>query len=242
MNEYSIKARIYPIVFLLIPFVILGITYSIEYKNYVTTFSTFIISGLLAYFFSNIGRDAGKRKEVKLWEIWGGMPMSQLLNFNNNIVDRLTKENYHNQLQRLAPINEIVDFKTIDENKKNEIYSYWTKFLISQTRDTKSFRLLFYENISYGFRRNLWGLKPIGIIILLTCIALNVLIQEIKYRGLTFLEFTIEFYISQSLLIMLLIIWIFIIVPNWVKVPAFSYASRLLEATNNLKLNETNNL
>lgn len=242
MNEYSIKARIYPIVFILIPIVILGITYSIQYKNYLTTLSSLTISGLFAYFFSNIGRDAGKKKENKLWQLWGGMPSAQLMNFDDNGIDRLTKEKYHSKLLTLAPINETVDFKTTDQNKKTEIYSYWTKFLISQTRDTKLYSLLFYENISYGFRRNLWALKPIGIIILISCIIINVIIQEIKYRGFTFLDFTTEFYVSETLLIILLLIWIFIINPSWVKIPAFSYANRLLESVNNLKTNEANNI
>ena len=30
------------------------------------------------------------------------------------------------------------------------------------TRDTSRFPLVFAENANYGFRRNLWGLRPIG--------------------------------------------------------------------------------
>jgi hypothetical protein len=32
-----------------------------------------------------------------------------------------------------------------------------TAWLLTQTRDTKTFSILFRENISYGFRRNLWS-------------------------------------------------------------------------------------
>ena len=34
--------------------------------------------------------------------------------------------------------------------------------LLEATRDTSKFPLVFAENANYGFRRNLWGLRPIG--------------------------------------------------------------------------------
>ena len=41
------------------------------------------------------------------------------------------------------------------------------------TRDTSRFPLVFAENANYGFRRNLWGLRPIGttiaVLLVLTC-------------------------------------------------------------------------
>src|SRR2546426_4811456 len=45
------------------------------------------------------------------------------------------------------------------------VYEACGAFLRDKTRDQKKFPLVFEENCNYGLRRNLWGMKPIGIAI-----------------------------------------------------------------------------
>jgi hypothetical protein len=231
MDKYSLNARIYPMVLFLFPIVIIGISYSIEYEKYTQILTTLGISSALLYFLSNLGRDNGKRKESKLWEKWGGMPSSQLLSFKNNLIDNNTKRKYHQKLLRLSPIQQLeIDFENAEYFEVSEIYKSWTKYLISQTRDTKKYSLLFKENISYGFRRNLWGLRTISLSLLIAVIIGNFIIQGIRNGFESINDFQIPFFISESLLLILLVIWVFIIRSNWVKLPAFAYSERLLES------------
>lgn len=235
MDKYSLNARIYPVVILLLPLVIIGITYSLEYESYIQALGTIGVTSALVYLFSNLGRDSGKRKEPVLWRKWGGMPTAQVLSFNTSFIDEITKQKYHDRLLELSPIDTSIDFKNSKLEDVNEIYRSWTKFLITQTRDTKKYSLLFKENISYGFRRNLWGLKPISLILLSIIILGNFLIQGFTNGFQSILVFPIQFYISEVLLIILLLIWIYIINSNWIKIPAFSYAERLLESIDTIE-------
>jgi len=231
MDKYSINARIYPVVILLLPLVVIGITYSIEYEKYLQVLTTLGIISALIYFLSNIGRDSGKRKEPKLWKTWGGMPSVQLLSFKNNRIDRFTKQNYHDRLLVLSPIqSESIDFQNSDLEEVEDIYKSWTKYLISKTRDTKKYSLLFKENISYGFRRNLWGLKLISIVILIITIVGNYVFIGFKNGFLSYQSFPINFFVSEGILLILLMIWLFVITNKWIKIPAFGYAERLLES------------
>lgn len=231
MDKYSLNARIYPVVIFLLPLVIIGISYSIEYEEYLQVLTTLGISSALVYFLSNIGRDSGKKKEPSLWKKWGGMPTVQLLCYDNNIIDPITKRNYHKKMLKLSPIeNSEIDFENVDLESVVDIYKSWTKYLISQTRDTKKYSLLFKENISYGFRRNLWGLKTISIILILLVLAGNFIFTEIGTGFQNFKDFSINFWISEVLLFILLLIWSFIITNKWIKIPAFGYAERLLES------------
>lgn len=233
-NKYSLYARLYPMIILFLPFIVIGIAFSIEYKNLLQILTTLGVTTALSYLFSNLGRDMGKRKENKLWDKWGGMPTVQLMNYNNSIIDIITKQRYHSKMMELLPVDRTINF--VDANKKllEDIYLSWTKYLITHTRDIKKYPLLFNENISYGFRRNLWGLKAISIILISLSIVFNYLFQAINHGFDKFIAFPIEFYISQTILFILLFFWIFVIKPNWIKIPAFAYAERLFEAIDSL--------
>lgn len=231
MDKYSVNARIYPIVILLLPIVILGIAYSIQFEQYLQILSTLGVSAALTYFMSQLGRDRGKNAELTLWSKCGGMPSVQLLRYSNNSIDSIRKDRYHNRMLELSPVEEGIDFKEDDELEHlNEIYRAWSKYLITKTRDTKQFSLIFKENISYGFRRNIWGLKPIAIPIILISLVANYLFQAVTIGYSNFSLFPAEFHASEILLIILLILWVFVITSDWIKIPAFAYATRLFEA------------
>lgn len=235
MDKYSLNARIYPIVILLLPLVIIGLSYSIEYESYLQLLSAIGVSAALIYFLSNLGRDMGKIKEPRLWETWGGMPTVQLLSFQNDIIDKHTKRKYHKILLELSPIiDNDVDFETANLESISEIYKSWTKFLIVKTRDIKKFPLVFKENISYGFRRNLWGLKNISLILIVFTILGNYGFQLYSFGFFNFANYPLPFFISESILILLLVIWVFRINSNWIKIPAFAYGERLIESIETL--------
>lgn len=230
MDKYSLNARIYPVVFLLLPLAIVGISYSIEFEKYIHILSSLGISSVLLYFMANVGRDAGYRKENALWESWGGMPSAQLLWFKNTTIDKYTKQRYHDKMQTLVQLNvENVDFETAELIDVIDIYRSWTKYIISKTRDTKKYSLQFKENVSYGFRRNLWGLRCGGIILTITVLIANFSLQCIINQSLNFWEFPLSFIVSELLLLVFLGIWVFIIKSDWVKIPAFAFGARLLE-------------
>ena len=115
----------------------------------------------------------------------------------------------------------------------DEIYSGWVKYLISKTRDTKKFNLLFAENINYGFRRNSLGLKPFALIVLILLFAGILAVNCWNYKALNFKDS--NSLIATGILILPLYYWLFIVNENWVKIPAFAYAERLVETIEEIK-------
>jgi hypothetical protein len=63
----------------------------------------------------------------------------------------------------------------------DEWYARGGTWLRENTRDTKKFRVLFNENISYGFRRNLLGLRLPGFI--LNAAIVLICVGTLWYRG-----------------------------------------------------------
>lgn len=230
IDKYSLNARIYPMILLFMPLVVIGVTYSIEFEAYLQILSTLGVLAALVYFMSNLGRDLGKKGEQELWNKWGGMPTAQLLSFENDQIDGITKKEYHKRLNELSPIDTKPDFENAEFSTLLVIYRFWTKFLISKTRDTKKYSLLFKENISYGFRRNTWGLRGLGISICLICLLGNLAYNIYDAGSFNFKSFSTSFLVSEVIIFIWLLIWIIVIKSNWVRIPAFAYGERLLEA------------
>ncbi|MBK7913910.1 MAG: hypothetical protein IPJ80_10475 [Saprospiraceae bacterium] len=171
IDNYALKARIYPVLIFLAPLILYGCLYSIEFKTITYVVYSALFTGALTYLFSQLGRDQGKAREPSLWTDWGGAPSVQILRWSNSLLDSHTKQRYHQKLQSLCPVQNIPDpnYERTNPSESDEIYKAWGKYLISHTRDCKKYSLLLKENINYGFRRNLWGLRSFAI-------ALNILV------------------------------------------------------------------
>ena len=107
----------------------------------------------------------GKRNEAKLWTSWGGAPTTQRLRFFTPDANAALVERRHRVLSELDPTLDLptAQAEAADPEAADDAYEVATKWLIGRTRDSEEFPLLFKENVSYGFRRNLWGLKPLAL-------------------------------------------------------------------------------
>jgi hypothetical protein len=111
-----------------------------------------------------MARRMGRRKERRLFTATGGRPENTELLYSNELLDAKTKERYR---QFLAERLKTAAPSQVDEEKNPkeaaDFYRRCYTYLRENTRDTERFKLLFQENVSYGYRRNLLGLKPFGI-------------------------------------------------------------------------------
>lgn len=185
----------------------------------------------LTVLMAQLGRDAGKRREPALFESWGGKPSVALLRFSDNRLNAITKAHYKETLSAKMPN---LRFPSADEERAyprsaDEVYEAATQWLLAHTRDTAKFNLLFRENVSYGFRRNLWGLKSLGVTIALASACVSTAAIMTDY----FLHQAMP---SQVIAISTLILWvwsvwwIFGVRGAWVKTPADAYGAQLLAA------------
>jgi len=115
----------------------------------------------------------------------------------------------------------------------DEAYEASIEFLQGKTRDRKKFNLVFEENCNYGFRRNLWDLKPVGVavtVLALTAIAALPVLEPARRTTAAIAPIVVP----GGLTSLLLLGWLFVVTPRWVEIPANAYADRLVEATNHL--------
>lgn len=193
--------------------------------------------GALAAFgvlLSHLARDQGKRKEHTLFAMWGGPPTTRFLRRQDKTLPDATKERYHARLATLIPGIELPSIRS--ERARPEgadgIYVSCVDWLREKTRNLEKFRLIFEENVGYGFRRNLWAMKPAGVLLSIV----GIIIGAIRL-GLDVLDGkspTIESIIALAISIPLLVWWCARIRPPWVAQGADAYAKRLLAACEEL--------
>lgn len=121
--------------------------------------------GALGIAVCGIVRDRGKRLESALWESWGGSPTVRRLRWQGAQDERET-ERLHDRLNGLLEerLPEAAE-EAADPADAELRYREAVAVLRELTRDTTRFRLVFAENMEYGFRRNSLGLRPVALAI-----------------------------------------------------------------------------
>ena len=230
-DTYEFRARLQP-------FLLVAMPMALATMVFFEDFSLFqLLAGILASlgvtsFLSQIARDQGKQKEPSLFEAWGGKPTTQLLRHRCKRISEQQKKRYHEAIKQLVVGVNLPSKREEDDmpSEADEVYEVCTAFLREKTRDKSQFPLVAHENMSYGFRRNLWGMKPVGIVL---CIAglIASLIGTIWFSTTSVSPISIAAILINASMVAA---WFLRITPEWVKMPAFAYAERLLASCDTL--------
>ncbi len=244
-DQYTFKARIQPALLAVLP---LGVLLSIWMPG-----DSLPAGGLLGLIstgggtalLAQIGRDRGRKEQPALWKSWGGSPTTQLLRFRdspNQVMLTRWRAKLEELWKQALPTKEE---EARDPIGADQQYEAAVSFLREATRDTSKFPLVFAENVNYGFRRNLWGLKPYGLVF--------AMLAAIASWGLLFSSLglppteswvddvivnpggaTVTRLVGALLNTSAVAVWLFIITPGWVRIPADAYAQRILSTLDTL--------
>lgn len=228
-DGYERKARLYPALLLIAPVVGAGVAMLTAKFSGLQSLAAGVIGSGGAFLLTQLARDAGKKHEASLFAKWGGLPSVAIFRHRDTRLDSLTKARYHKKLSGLvkeakAPT---VEQEQMDQAAADAVYAAWSNYLRVSTRDTKKFALLFQENVAYGYRRNVWGLRAVGIIAaILSVIACGVRLYLVHSSTGRVDEALGG---AAAFAAIMLLLWLFRFNGNWVRVPADAYAERLAE-------------
>lgn len=230
-DSYERKARLYPAIVVLAPLLVFLVGVSPKLQMTTVAITTFASLGGL-FLLSQVGR--GRHKEGLLYRRWGGVPSVVVLRHSDRRVDQYTKRRYHGFLASNVPGTKILDTQEEAANAvdADEIYRAWSSYLRNNTRDKQRFPLVYTELVNYGYRRNLWALKPFAIfLIIVAIIAATCLLTVPRLSGLVPV---IVLVMTLGVCCLLTLFWLFIVNTDWVKTVADSYAARLVESCDSL--------
>jgi hypothetical protein len=229
-DEYTLRARVAPVIVVVAPAVVFAAA-SAVLRARVAAVSGVIGIALLVLA-AQLARDAGKRREQGLWQSWGGSPTMRRLRYRD-AGDREAVRLTHARIERLfghaTPTEEA---ETADPAAADAAYERAITSMRERTRDRKSFNLLFSENADYGFRRNLFGLRAWGIGVAVLTLGASVVLGLLSDGSGK--DRLLAAGIPGVAAALALGLFVFVITPAWVRVPAEAYAERLLGALEQL--------
>ena len=220
-DRYSLQARLAPALLTLFPIILLA---AIQFPKFHQTAAGLIGVGLVCGVLtiaSHFARTRGKKVEDRLNKKWGGRPTTLVLLNNNGELDSRTHSRY------LSFFAQHIPNWNLGQNKREDLESA-VRWLLEKTRDTATYSLVFKENISYGFRRNCLGMKPIGLTVAALC-AIYWLAQ-IRGHYTNLKDISPIHLIGFTASMLLLLWWIFTVSVDWVKEAGNAYARSLLGA------------
>lgn len=165
VDEYDLRARLFPGLIVTLPLLVGAFALWPALRKPTGLGLGGAVEAALLFWIMRIARDRGKRIEANLFSKWGGRPTTVLLRWGNGEIDSVTKLRYHQMLGKLISTPfPTADSERHDPGSADTIYESAVRCLLEKRR-SKTYRLIFEENCNYGFTRNLYGLKPTGILV-----------------------------------------------------------------------------
>ncbi len=160
-DTYSLKARVFPALIGGLP--ILSLLSVIVPWDHVGL--SHVIAGamsvVLLFAFADVARRTGKEVQTKL----GTGTTPEQWHRGNIDVPEGAKDRYRAFIAKqigMSPPSE--GLEQTDTKRANDFYLSAGNWIREHTRNTRDFSILFSDNITYGFRRNLLGLKRTALV------------------------------------------------------------------------------
>lgn len=244
-DPYSRQARLYPALLTLLPAIalIVALVPALLGAGVGGELLAFATSCGAVFLLADISRALGKRIEPRLLFDWGGWPTTIALRHSSASLNPATKARYHAFLGRNVTglVIPTTQYEQQHQIEADDFYASAVDWLKEQCRGP-DFALLLRENATYGFRRNMLGLKPVALVVCAITVCVSTVILA-AHSGLTFTSphlFEKPSALSLSLAIVLIVAlvagsaWLILVRRSWVKKAADTYATTLLSCCDKL--------
>jgi hypothetical protein len=234
LDRYNLLARQRPALLMLFPLLVAAVVILPALQTWWATLLAVTGTCGVAVALAEFAQAKGKAIEPALLRQWDGLPSVAMLRHRDGRLDGTTKTRYKAFLEKHVSGLDFPDEASERQYPAEAEVSYQsaTRWLLAQTRDKKVFALLFQQNISYGFRRNLYGLRYFGmgssimaVLLLIAVPAWGLIIHGVIKS---------EILVAGVIALAVLWFWVSVVRPTWVAIAANGYAHELLAACDRL--------
>ena len=246
-DPYTFRARIQPALVVVLPLGFVMFALLPEHPFFVTAFFGLLGAAGGTAVMAQVGRELGRRKEPTLWKSWGGPPTTRLLRHRRLPGDPTLAPELRQQVEEWIgyPLPAQEEEETSPEWADRK-YEEAVTSLREATRDASRFPLVFAENANYGFRRNLWGLRPVGTAVAVVLFLFSWTLLSLTIWGRPWPDpwwnvianpdsvAVIRIMVAAADTVFA-VFWLFWVKSSWVEDVANAYALRLLESVQTLR-------
>lgn len=230
--SYEFLARIRPLLLVCLP---AGASIIAWFPEAITGWNVLVgvlITVGIPFVLSEWIAEVGRQQQAALWNGWGGAPTTQMLRYSDDRIDPITKSRIHAKLKRLCPeaaIPKDAAAEMTGPDAADQAYHAAVQVVRVLARENRAmYPSVFRANFRYGFRRNTWSIRPIGITVSLAALLAGIAALNWSYGNTG--------YAIVAIVLSLLNITIFssLVTSKWVRQAADVYAQRLLEAADSM--------
>lgn len=185
LDSYALRAQVFPAIVATAPAVALAYTL-VPWDNFhPTQLVASLGAGVLLYACADMAADWGRQVQHKVFNYTGGMPSTRLMRYRDKAFSADQKRRWHQLLSKKIGLDAPTEQFEIEQPiKADEFYATAGSWLRQHTREKTNYRVLFEKNVSYGYRRNMLGLKRFGLLLnVMALLACGALIAFGKYFG-----------------------------------------------------------
>ena len=163
-DRYTLRARVFPVVVAAAP-LFFAISAWIPFSQWPVKLAGGSAALIVAAFaLAQLARDAGKKIEQPLWASWGGPPTARMLRYGDPSFDDGTRERIHRRLVTHGVVGQMPTKaeQAAAPDAADATYrmcSDWLRGKALEQKANSPFDVVHDENISYGFRRNILGIR-----------------------------------------------------------------------------------
>ncbi|MBT8402175.1 MAG: hypothetical protein KJO98_16985 [Rhodothermia bacterium] len=226
LDAYTLQARVIPGFLAALPIWLTLVATAPELQTMIGGILITLGAAGVPLLTAQIVRDRGKQCEAELFDSWGGAPTTVALR-HRRAEDLGIVELLHNRLSKIhteTPLPSEAE-EWGDPRSADRVYAQAVLTLRERTRDKSRFPLVIAANITYGFRRNLLGIRPLGCVVAAVAVA-ALLAAAFMNPGSTGVLNGILFVVQLALLVF----WVRVVSASWVRVAAEEYRDRLFGA------------
>jgi hypothetical protein len=184
LDVYTLRARLFPAVIAAAP-ALAALALLISWQK--IALSNMIATGallVLLFALADFARKQGLRIEPRIYREMGGKPsVTMMRRSGDDTFDECTRERYRaflaSKVKRRAPTAQA---EAENQSEADAFYEQCGIWIRDNTRNAGRFPILFNELVTYGFRRNLLGLKWSALTLNLIVVAISC--SLLWYRGI----------------------------------------------------------
>ncbi len=226
-DRYTLEARLKPGLLMVLPALVTVALWLPDVWTFLGGLTAVCSTCGLTLLLAELARYQGRGVERRMIAANGGKFTTFFLRHRDTTISSSTKKAYHAFLKRNAKR----EMPSAEAEKANSIaaddqYRGAVEWLLESTRSEKRFPLVRAENISYGFRRNLLGLKIPAMLLLIFCLIADVCltVRSLHGEGKLFAAGCV----LAGVMSVAGLVWLFVVTMDFVEDAGRSYALRLL--------------
>ena len=225
LDRYDRTARLYPAFLCMLPIIATTIIWFPPVWTMLGGLSSIVIASGVVFLLAQVVRYQGRQVEKQLGERVGKAKTARLLSHLNSDLGKDSRARYHAFLRKKGLHIPTREQEEVDPTSARDAYRSAVDWLVKYTRPDASKSGLLSENIAYGFRRNMLGIKKASITFLLIAIGVNayMIFHSLDQERKTAAE------IVELASVTAFAVWLIVITPDFVEDASSAYATRFLE-------------